>query len=206
MNNYEKFLNNLSNKKIIVILRGISDNNLEEYIKLLIKYNLNIIEVTLNTPNCFEIIKFLNEKYPNIYLGAGTVTDTNQINKLLNLGVKFIVSPNCDENVIKQSLNNNLVPVPGVYTITEVIKAIRSGAKVLKLFPANDIGLSLIDNYKAVIPQDISFLPTGGINDKNINLYLNKSIGVGLGGSLYKENISLNDFELNLKKFTQLLI
>ena len=205
MNNFKKFKEYLLIKKIIVILRGISVNNFEDYINLLIKYKLNIVEVTLNTPHAHEIIKSLITKYPEIYLGAGTVTESDQVKKLSKLGVRFIVSPNCDEKVIKESLDNNLVPIPGVFTITEVFNAIKYGAKILKLFPADDRGLSLIKNYKAVIPNDISFLPTGGINHENINSYLNIAIGVGLGGSLYKENIKIQDFENNLKKFAQLL-
>ena len=146
-----------------------------------------MLKLLLNTPHAYEIIKSLNTKYPEIYLGAGTVTESEQIKKLSKLGVKFIVSPNCDEKVIKESLDNNLVPIPGVFTITEVFNAIKYGAKILKLFPADDRGLSLIKNYKAVIPNDISFLPTGGINYDNINSYLNIAIGVGLGAHYIKK-------------------
>ena len=66
MNNFKKFKEYLLIKKIIVILRGISINNFDDYINLLIKYKLNIVEVTLNTPHAFEIIKSLNTKYPEI--------------------------------------------------------------------------------------------------------------------------------------------
>ena len=76
MNNFKNFKEYLLIKKIIVILRGISVNNFEAYINLLIKYKLNIVEVTLNTPHSYEIIKSLNAKYPEIYLGAGTVTES----------------------------------------------------------------------------------------------------------------------------------
>jgi 2-dehydro-3-deoxyphosphogalactonate aldolase len=195
-----QFLKTLSTSKIIVILRNIKIDQVEEHVGLLEHYGLNTIEITLNSPDPFKSIELVSKKFPKINVGAGTVILKDDITKLSDIGVRFIVSPNTDPQIIEETLNRNLVSVPGFYSATEGFRAIKYGATILKLFPAGSNGLNLIKDYSAVFPLNIKLVPTGGINLDNMNNFLDKSFAIGIGGALFSENISLKDFEDRIKK------
>ena len=193
------FLNSLTKSKIVVILRNIELNQCEEFVSLLEDNQLDTIEITLNSPDPFSCIELITKKFPKINIGAGTVVEKNDIKKLKDLGVKFIVSPNTNPEVITETLNNNLVSVPGFYTATEGFNAIKYGANILKLFPSGTNGLNLLKDYSAVFPKNIKFIPTGGINLDNLKQFLSNSFAVGIGSSLFSSNISLNEFSKRIK-------
>ena len=125
--------------------------------------------------------------------------------KLLDLGVKFIVSPNTDPEIITESLRNQIIPIPGFYTATEGLNAIKYGASILKLFPAGQNGLNLLKDYSSIFPQTTKFIPTGGINTNNIKGFLTNASGVGVGSSLFSNKISLIEFSKRIQKFKQVL-
>ena len=200
-----QFLKTLSTSKIIVILRNIKIDQVEEHVGLLEHYGLNTIEITLNSPNPFKSIELVSRKFPKINIGAGTVLLKDDISKLSDIGVRFIVSPNTDPQIIEETLNRNLVSVPGFYSATEGFKAIKYGATILKLFPAGSNGLNLIKDYSAVFPSNIKLIPTGGINLDNMYNFLDKSYAIGMGGALFSENISLHAFKDRIKKIKLIL-
>ena len=200
-----KFLKTLSTSKIVVILRNIKIDQIEEYVGLLESNGLNTIEITLNSPDPFKSIELVSKKFPKINLGAGTVILKNDISKLLDIGVKFIVSPNTDPQIIEETLNKNLISIPGFYTVTEGFKAIKYGATILKLFPASSNGLNLIKDYSAVFPSHVKLIPTGGINFDNMVDFLDKSFAIGMGGVLFSEHISLQNFKDRIKKIKKIL-
>jgi len=201
----ENFLKNLSTSGIIVILRNIKESQIEEYVGLLESNGLNTVEVTLNSPDPFKSIELISRKFPKINIGAGTVILKDDISKLLDIGVKFIVSPNTNPEIIEETLNRNLVSVPGFYSATEGFNAMKYGATILKFFPASLNGLNLIKDYSAVFPSNIKLIPTGGINLDNMNNFLDKAYAIGIGGALFSENISLQDFEDRIKKIKLIL-
>ena len=104
-----EFLKTLSTSKIIVILRNIKIDQVEEHVGLLEHYGLNTIEITLNSPDPFKSIELVSKKFPKINVGAGTVILKDDITKLSDIGVRFIVSPNTDPQIIEETLNKNLV-------------------------------------------------------------------------------------------------
>ena len=200
-----KFLKILSTSKTVVILRNIKINQIEEYVGLLESNGLNTIEITLNSPDPFNSIELVSKKFPKINIGAGTVILKEDISRLLDIGVKFIVSPNTDPQIIEETLNRNLVSVPGFYSATEGFNAIKYGATILKLFPASLNGLNLIKDYSSVFPSNIKLIPTGGINLDNMTNFLDKAYAIGIGGALFSANISLQDFEDRIKKIKLIL-
>ncbi len=201
----DNFLNSLSKSKIVVILRNIELKQCEEFVGLLEENQLDTLEITLNSPDPFSCIELIAKKFPKINIGAGTVIEKKDITKLKDLGVKFIVSPNTNPEVITETLNNNLVSVPGFYTATEGFNAIKYGANILKLFPSGTNGLNLLKDYSAVFPKHIKFIPTGGINLDNLKQFLSKSFAVGIGSSLFSSNISLNEFSDRIQNIKSLI-
>ena len=199
------FLKTLSYSRVIVILRNIELHQCEKIVNLLEDNQLDTIEITLNSPDPFTCIELISKKFPKINLGAGTVVDKDHILPLKDLGVKFIVSPNTDPEVISESIKHELVPIPGFFTASEGFEAIKYGAKILKLFPAGDNGLKLINDYSSVFPKNIQFIPTGGVNENNINQLLLKSAAVGIGSFLFSPNLSFDDFSDRVKNIKKLI-
>lgn len=194
-----EFITKVSNSKVVVVLRNIEYDEIEKFVGLLVEYKFDTLEVTLNSPNPYKSIELISKKFPSANLGAGTVVDKNTIKILSNIGVKFIVSPNTNPQVIEESLKNNLIPIPGFYTATEGFNAIKYGATILKLFPSGVNGINLLKDYSAVFPNHINFIPTGGVNSNNINELLRYSVAVGIGNSLFSKGINLKEFESRIK-------
>jgi len=201
----KNFLDNLSKSRIVVILRNINVDQCIKYVDLLNQNKFDTIEVTLNSPDPFTCIKLISKNFPNINLGAGTVIDKEDVNRLEDMGIKFIVSPNTNGEIIEHTLKKNLVSIPGFYSATEGLKAVEYGATILKLFPSGDNGFQMIKDYSAVFPKNDEFIPTGGVSIKNIKKLLSVSFAVGIGSALFSTNISFNDFSYRMKNIKALI-
>jgi 2-dehydro-3-deoxyphosphogluconate aldolase/(4S)-4-hydroxy-2-oxoglutarate aldolase len=149
--------------------------------KAFLKGGLDVIEVTMRTQRAMGAIKVLREKLPEMLVGAGTVFSVPIAQKAIKTGARFIVSPHLDEEIVEYCVKNDIIVCPGVYTPTEVNRAIQAavrakGGKVtnvedlpllLKIFPASSGGPEHIRAIRAVFPN-VRFIPLGGINAKNL--------------------------------------
>lgn len=149
----------------------------------LVKGGLPAAEITFRTECAPEAIKLAIEKYPDAYIGAGTVINKEQCEEAIKLGCKFIVSPGLSKEVAEVCKKHDIVYLPGVVTPTEVMEALSLGINVVKFFPASNYGgLATIKALCGPFPQ-IKVMPTGGISDKNILEYLACDKIIACGGS-----------------------
>jgi 2-dehydro-3-deoxyphosphogluconate aldolase/(4S)-4-hydroxy-2-oxoglutarate aldolase len=144
---------------------------------------LDLIEITMRTERAMEAIKALSKGLPEILIGAGTVFSVPIAKKALSLGARFIVSPHLDEQIVTYCAKKNVVSVPGVFTPSEVQRAIEAARKgsrrksikdlplVVKIFPSSTGGPGHITAMKAVFP-DVRFLPLGGVHAGNLAEYV----------------------------------
>lgn len=179
MQGYEK----LEELRVIPV---VAINKIEDTIplmKALVEGGLPAAEITFRTECAPEAIKLAIERFPDAYIGAGTVINKEQAEKAVELGCKFIVSPGLSEEVAQVCKEHNVVYLPGCVTPTEIMKAISLGIKVVKFFPASNYGgLTTIKALSGPFNQ-IKFMPTGGISDKNILEYLACDKIIACGGS-----------------------
>lgn len=180
------------NPKIIAILRGIKPDEIAQHFEALIEAGISAIEIPLNSPAPYESIEIAVRKASEIsggqtpLVGAGTVIEIAQVQRLHNLGANLIVSPNTDQNIIKATRANKMVSIPGIMTPTEAYQAIEAGATALKLFPANIIGQKGCAAIRAILPPNIDILAVGGVDAKNFKTYHQAGAnGLGTGKSLY---------------------
>lgn len=151
--------------------------------KALIEGGLPCAEVTFRTDAAEESIKLIAAEYPDMLVGAGTVLSVEQVKRAVNAGAKFIVSPGFDEEVVKYCLDNNIPVTPGVCTPSDVQKGYKMGLDVLKFFPAEPSGgLSMIKAIAAPYTM-MKFIPTGGINENNMEDYVKYDRILAIGGS-----------------------
>ena len=151
--------------------------------KALCDGELEVAEVTYRTEHAAEAIKLMTENYPEMLIGAGTVTTAEQVKEAVEAGAKFIVSPCYVEEVVSYCSENDIPVIPSCNTPSEVQLAVDKGLKVLKYFPAEASGgVDFINSIAAVFPG-VKFMPTGGINPTNITKYLRSPNVIACGGS-----------------------
>lgn len=149
----------------------------------LVKGGLPVAEITFRTACAAEAIRECVKAYPEALIGAGTVINAAQCEEAIVCGAKFIVSPGLSAEVAAVCKEKNVPYIPGVVTPTEVMQGISLGLTTLKFFPASNYGgLKTIKAICAAFPQ-IRIMPTGGINEENINEYLAYEKIIACGGS-----------------------
>ena len=151
--------------------------------KALVEGGLPCAEVTFRTDAAEESIKIMASEYPDMFVGAGTVLTIDQVDRAVAAGAKFIVSPGFDPEIVDYCLSKDIPVFPGVITPSEVAQAVKRGLKVVKFFPAEQFGGVATIKAMAAPYVGLKFMPTGGVNAKNLESYLSFDKIVACGGS-----------------------
>ena len=151
--------------------------------KALTDGGLPCAEVTFRTEAAEESIRRMSGAYPDMLVGAGTVLTTEQADRAVSAGAKFIVSPGFDPEVVDHCLEKKIPVFPGCVTPSEIAQAVKRGLKVIKFFPAEPFGgVGTIKSLAAPYPM-VKFMPTGGVSAKNLEGYLGCDKILACGGS-----------------------
>ena len=172
---------------LLAILRGLQPEQAQAVGQALYDNGVKLIEVPLNRPNAFAAIENLVQNLPSdAVIGAGTVTEPAQLERLASLGGKFAVSPHYDIELIEQAQTLDLEPMPGIFTPTEAMTAARAGAKYLKLFPASSLSPDYVKAINVILPETVHLLAVGGVTANNLKQWLEAGvIAAGVGNGLY---------------------
>lgn len=175
---------------IIGILRGMDADNLLFILESFYRAGLNTIEITMNSKGVEEQIGTAVENFGDrLNIGAGTVRHTGELDRALDAGATFIVTPNVDEDVITRCKKRQIPIFSGALTPTEVYQAHKWGAEMIKVFPASVMGPGYIKSLKGPL-DTILLIATGGIHDRNLIEYLKAgAYGFGIGGTLFDKNL-----------------
>ena len=140
--------------------------------KALIKGGISCAEVTFRTTAAEDAIGKISKELPDMLVGAGTVLTIDQVDRAVAAGAKFIVSPGFNPEVVNHCISKGIPITPGCSSPTDIEKAIEAGLNVIKFFPAEQLGG--LNFLKAVSAPygNIKFMPTGGINLKNLESYM----------------------------------
>tara|TARA_B100001029_G_scaffold17825_1_gene11899 strand:- start:696 stop:1331 length:636 start_codon:yes stop_codon:yes gene_type:complete len=162
----------LSKSKVIPVIIIDDDKKALPLAEALFNSGITCAEITLRTGAAIESLKIFSQ-FNKFTLGAGTITNIEQLHNAINAGAEFIVSPGFDETLAIESLKNNIQYIPGCITPTEIQKAKNNSIHLLKFFPSEPYGgINTLKTLSAPF-SDISFIPTGGIKINNIRKYLN---------------------------------
>ena len=140
-------------------------------------------EVTFRTDAAEESIRMMTTEYPEMFVGAGTVLTIDQVDRAVNAGAKFIVSPGFDPEIVDYCLEKNIPVFPGCITPSEVAQAVKRGLKIVKFFPAEQFGGVATIKAMAAPYVGLKFMPTGGVSAKNLESYLSCDKIIACGGS-----------------------
>ncbi len=184
----ENILDRVERMPLIAILRGITPEESATVSDVLVDNGFCFMEVTLNSPDWEKSLGIIGEKHGrNIVLGAGTVLTPDDVDRVRDAGGEVIISPNMRVDVIQRTKELGMLSVPGCYTPTECFAALDAGADILKIFPADTLGVSYIKAISAVLPGGARICPTGGVSPDNMDAFLAAGVyAIGIGSALYK--------------------
>ena len=163
----------------------------------LVEGGLPCAEVTFRTEAAEESIRLMTEQFPEMLVGAGTVLTVEQVDAAVGAGAKFIVSPGFDAEIVDYCLKNEIPVFPGCISPSEVAQAIKRGLNVVKFFPAEPAGGIAMIKAMAAPYTGLRFMPTGGINAKNLGEYLSSDKIVCCGGSWMVKGELVKNGEFN---------
>ncbi|GHT16879.1 hypothetical protein AGMMS49573_07680 [Endomicrobiia bacterium] len=192
-----KLLNEISNIGIVPVVVLDESSHALSLAKALYAGGLECAEVTFRTAAAEESIKIISKKMPEMLVGAGTVLTVEQVDRAIAAGAKFIVSPGLNREIVKYCVDKNITIIPGCTTPSDIEIALSLGLEVVKFFPAEAAGgINMIKAISAPYTS-IKFMPTGGINIKNLNTYLSFNKVIACGGSwmVSKELLKSNNYE-----------
>jgi len=195
----------LSECPLIAIIRGVTPAEAVGIGEALYAEGIRIIEVPLNSPEPLESIRLLADALgERALIGAGTVLDPADVQRVADVGGRLIVSPNTYAPVIEATVKAGLVSAPGYYTPSEGFEAVRAGAHALKLFPAEAATPSVVKGQLAVLPRHIPLLVVGGVTPGNMRPYLEAGArGFGLGSGIYKPGQTPDQVRLQAQAYVE---
>lgn len=173
---------------------------------------LRIIEFTNRSGNALEVfkalVKYRNRHLPDLVLGIGTIMNLKQAKQFYKAGAQFIVAPTLSKSVGAFCSKNELLWIPGAATPTEIIQASEWGAGIVKLFPADTLGISFIKAFRGPCPQ-VKLMPSGGVTMEKENIrewFAAGVVCIAIGSQLFsKEIMQDGNFELLKQRIAGLL-
>ncbi|MBE6883306.1 MAG: bifunctional 4-hydroxy-2-oxoglutarate aldolase/2-dehydro-3-deoxy-phosphogluconate aldolase [Ruminococcaceae bacterium] len=190
----------VEDNKIVAILRGVPGEKVVAVAKALYDGGIRLLEITydasgkVSDEETAKNIGILAKEFAGkLYVGAGTVITAEQVRLTKAAGGLFIISPNTDEEVIKESVHCGLVSMPGALTPSEIMQAHKYGADFVKLFPISNFGTGYVKAIKAPLSH-IKLLAVGGIDENNIRDYMKTGVcGFGIGSNIVSKKLVDSD-------------
>ncbi|MGI9414060.1 MAG: 2-dehydro-3-deoxy-6-phosphogalactonate aldolase [Hyphomicrobiales bacterium] len=183
-------------RNLIAILRGITPDEAVAVTQVLVEEGFALIEVPMNSPEPLESIsRMAAAGFPGtVQIGGGTILTPAEVDALAATGGRFVVSPDCNPDVIQRTKEKGLDSWPGVFTATECFAALRNGADRLKLFPGAQLRPDGLKALRAVLPPSTPLYVVGGADAANFAEWLVAgATGFGIGSALYSSGASLED-------------
>ena len=189
---------------LIAILRGIQPHEAQEHIGALVEEGYDAIEVPLNSPEWQDSIGPAVQAFgARAWIGGGTVLRRTDVDTLVQLGARLMVTPNTNPDVIGHAVRQGLTVAAGFATASEAFAALEAGAQMLKLFPASTYGVGHVRALRAVLPP-VPLFVVGGVTPLSLPDFLSAGCaGAGIGGELYRPGQSAGRTRENARAFKQ---
>ncbi|NLA86599.1 MAG: bifunctional 2-keto-4-hydroxyglutarate aldolase/2-keto-3-deoxy-6-phosphogluconate aldolase [Clostridiales bacterium] len=194
---------------IIAVIHAEDPDECLKLVDAVVQGGIRIIEITMTVPGAIDIIKHITSVYGEnspLLLGAGTVLDSETARLCIHAGAQFIISPMLSIEIIKLCNRYAAAVIPGVMTVTEAVTAMEYGCTMLKLFPSDIYGPSILKTFKGPLPM-LDFIPTGGIKLKNAGKWISSgAAAIGAGSDLTGYGLSYSSVTSRAKKYVRSVI
>lgn len=180
-----KIVQNLIEAGAIAVVRMADAEKLMRVAEAIREGGVTAIEITMTTPNALRVIETLASQMGDVVqVGVGSVLDAETARQAIDAGATYVVSPVFKESIIQAAHRYNIPAMPGAFTPTEVQTATEAGADIIKIFPANIVGMAFIKAIKAPMPH-LQVMPTGGVTLTNAGDWIRAgACAVGVGSAL----------------------
>jgi 2-dehydro-3-deoxyphosphogluconate aldolase/(4S)-4-hydroxy-2-oxoglutarate aldolase len=197
----------IKKNKVIAVIRADSPDIALEFARGCVEGGIKVIEVTFSFPRVERVITELS-KIEDIIVGAGTLLDTKLVEKAIDAGAVFLVSPHTDEDILELAKDHKLPCIQGALTSSEIVNAWKLGVDMVKIFPASTVGgPTYVKAIKDALPFAEIFT-TGGVNYDNFLDYIKAGASaVGLSSAFLTEDkkIRFNTVVENSRKIVEKL-
>lgn len=182
--------------RVIAVLRAAHARDYAPVIQALLDGGVRSIELTLSTPGVIEELPHLARRFGDaVELGAGTVTNVHQVERLVDAGASYIVTPHTDPAIVDATISRGIPVYPGGLTPTELFAGWRAGATAVKVFPASTVGPNYLAQLRGPFP-DMEFIPSGGIGIDDAGAWIRAgALAVSLGGPLIGDAFKGGDLD-----------
>ncbi len=176
--------------RIVAIVRLARESPLVEIAEALVEGGLRTIEFTLTTPGALDAVSACRARFGDrALIGAGTVLDAADARRCTAAGAQLVVAPDFNPEVVAEALRGGALAIPGALTPTEIVTAWRSGASLVKVFPARALGPQYIADILAPLPH-ILLMATGGVHQDNVAAFVRAgAAAVAVGGNLVDRDV-----------------
>lgn len=192
----EKILEEILKRKAVAVLRVKEEGKLQNVIEAIYAGGISVAEITMTVPNAINLIERMNEILnSDIIIGVGSVLNSKTAADAIKAGAKYVVSPVFKKEIIETAHNNDVPVMPGCFTPTEIQTAFEYGADIVKVFPADVVGMDFFKAILAPMPH-LKLMPTGGVTLTNAGEWLKAgACAVGIGSALLdKKAIQENNY------------
>lgn len=175
--------------KAVAVIRMEDPSKLIKVAEAIYAGGVSAIEITMTVPNAIETIALASKEIGNkVLIGVGSIINAEMAQKAIDAGAQYVVSPIFKKEIIEKSHKNEIPAMPGVFSPTEAQIAFESGADIIKIFPADVLGMSFIKGIKAPLPH-LKIMPTGGVSLTNAGDWIKAgACAVGVGSALLNKD------------------
>jgi 2-dehydro-3-deoxyphosphogluconate aldolase/(4S)-4-hydroxy-2-oxoglutarate aldolase len=194
--NRESVVTEIKAKAAVAVIRMTDTEKLLNVIEAIQKGGVSIIEITMTVPNAVTMIEQVSRAVAkDVTVGVGTVLDGATAQAAINAGARFVVGPIFKKEIIEIAHRNDVPALPGCFTPTEIQTAYEAGADIIKVFPADVVGMAFFKGILAPMPH-LPLMPTGGVTLTNAGEWLKAgACAVGVGTALLdKKAIEREDY------------
>lgn len=193
----KEVLSTIEKYKAVAVIRLPEPDMVDPVLEALYEGGVRVAEITMTVPNAISLIKKAVAKSPDDFImGVGSVTDAKMTEQAVEAGAKYVVSPIMKKEIIDKANELDVPVMPGAFTPTEIQQAWEWGADIVKVFPADIVGMDFIKAVKAPLPH-LKLMPTGGVTLTNGGEWIKAgACAVGIGSALLnKEAIKRGDYD-----------
>lgn len=180
-----EIVSELIRRGAVAVIRMSDPERLVRVVEAICEGGVTAIEITMSVPRAFQMIEEVARRLGDLALvGAGSVLDAETARLVIEAGARYVVSPVFKPEIIQTAHRYDVPALPGAFTPTEILSAHEAGADIVKVFPADVVGMGFFKAIKAPMPQ-LKLMPTGGVTLTNAGEWLRAgACAVGVGSAL----------------------
>ena len=181
-------LQKVTTEKAVAVIRMSDSAKLMKVAEALMEGGLSILEITMTTPNALKVIEEATKTFDSgMTIGVGSVLDAETARLAINAGAQYVVSPIFKPEIIHTSHRYDVPAMPGCFSPSAILEAHEQGADIVKVFPADVLGMAFFKAIKAPMPH-LNLMPTGGVSLTNAGEWIKAgACAVGIGSALLEK-------------------